>query len=269
MKILALSDIQSDSRNIFSLIGSVLPNMVLLAGDLVDKIWKHRSSWKRLRSLLMLLDDLSLPTYIVRGNHDIYPHFDWLMSFPYKRVESLDLKNKITKPISIIGVPHNFSDDLTKIRTLETDPPPLVDIVISHTESKRRPWLFYIPAKIILTGHFDQQLSVINNRVFISMSSFPSQYTIINYQSRNNFHIEYFDNSYHGLSIREIEYRNGRFSSKNLFDSSNHYASQVECLIKQRSLLREGLTTRKEAQDKLDKLGVSPNHYREVLACID
>ena len=111
-------------------------------------------------------------------------------------------------------------------------------------------------------------MAVIDDRIFVSMFAFPYQYVIIDHLRRNHYAVNYYDNSYRGIIVREIDYKNGDFSSNKLSDKFKKYALDIEGLHEQRSLLISGATTKQEAKITLERLGISKKQVREFLARI-
>lgn len=81
MRILALSDIfwaDTNLRSLTGLIEGARPDLVLLAGDLVNDIFGYEDGkivdreyyWKHARELLCFLDEREVRTFAIRGNWD-------------------------------------------------------------------------------------------------------------------------------------------------------------------------------------------------------
>ncbi len=206
MRILTISDISWNFTffpKITSQIDEIHPDLVLLAGDLVNdmfglvdsKVVSKDEYWNDVYGLFHFLNERKIQTFFIRGNWDNSSDYDEVVSLAEKKLPYVkEISDKMVeyKGCRILGLSHDFTNSLEDIRTLSEKFQRQLDIVLAHTEHKRRIWLFHLNTKIIITGHFDRQLCQIQNKVFISLESFPGQYVVIDYQP-TKYNIQYFD----------------------------------------------------------------------------
>lgn len=194
MKILVTSDIVwslKTSRLLKEKILSIKPGLVLIAGDLCDKC--EAKQWKRLNAFVKFLDKEKVKIFFVRGNWDECEEYDKLIEITKTLSYAEEISTRVVKfnGIRILGIPFSLTNDLKSVRKIGSLFPTDVDIVLAHSESRRRVWLFNLKTKFIITGHFDNQLCQIDNKVFISLSSFPNDYVVIDYKDTEQ-KISYF-----------------------------------------------------------------------------
>jgi predicted phosphodiesterase len=196
-RILSLSDINwspsykgTNVKELIGLVEQVNPTLVMLAGDLVDNDkggvrnqWFQY--WQEISKFLNFLEDNKIRCYFVRGNWDEKPEYNKLVQQNYSFIEEISEKIAEANNVRTLGVSHAFTSTLTSIKKLRGLCTTDVDMVLAHADGTRgrRIWLFELPAKLIITGHFDQKLCLIRDKVFLSFSNFPGQYAVIEYQN--------------------------------------------------------------------------------------
>ena len=200
VRILALSDINwrpyhrntnlpKLSTNLIKLsrlVEEVEPALVLLGGDLVDDFKREENAeriayWQELSKFLDYLESKKVQCYFVKGNWDAIPEYDELATRQYKYVREISNKLAEANNLRVFGISHALTDKLSTMKELRRMVPQPVDVVLAHAEGRRRIWLFELPTKVIVTGHFDQKLCIIRNKLFISFSHFPGEYAVVEY----------------------------------------------------------------------------------------
>lgn len=194
IKILALSDIfwreARIYRRLIALVAITKPNLVLLAGDLVndrpvsDFLHENKpylSLWKEVSKFLDFLESSKIQCYIVRGNWDQGKEYDDLMQRKYTYIQEISNKIVEFRGIKIWGIPHNVTTKKSTMPKITNPQTEQVDIILTHADGPRRMLLFEYPTKLIITGHSDQKFCLVRDKVFFSFSSFPDQYAVIDY----------------------------------------------------------------------------------------
>jgi len=156
------------------------PDLVLFAGDLTgDGSCGHGFQYA-FSYLLHILELSGIPSFIISGNHDLTQNYNVLL----KEISGLRLTKEISSKrvewhgLSILGV--SFEDTKNKkrlIRLLDTYTAH-TDIILAHSELKRRTALFDFDCKVICTGHYDNKLFQLEGKQFISLSN---DFEFINY----------------------------------------------------------------------------------------
>lgn len=89
---------------------------LFILGDITDK--KDRHSGRLVNRLVTELSNLSIPIYILRGNHDgldpNYPYFDFLNHYQnMKFIKEVTIFENLSRPLAFY--PHNTADQYVKI----------------------------------------------------------------------------------------------------------------------------------------------------------
>lgn len=271
MRILTISDILwrlTSLVELKNLIEKVKPSLVLLAGDLVNDQNNFDIYWKNVYKLLEFLNKCEIQTFFIRGNWDESPYYEGLLKLVIKKLPFIkEISEKVEEfhGLKILGLSHSFTNNLKAIRDLSNKPQEPLDLVLAHSEYKRRIWLFHLNAKLIITGHFDKQLCQIRDKVFISLENFPSQYAVIDYQP-TKYKISYFDGDMHKTVIRKAEFSNGKLAWKDKpFRNRRQYANRIENLMAAKTQLMPRNTKSEEIINKLLKCGISKRHIEEYV----
>ena len=202
-RILAMSDLNWTARGtnvqkLSELVDHVKPDLVLLAGDTVDNDKgktqaKCPTCWQELGKFLDWLEESKIQCYVVRGNWDEKQDYTDLMQRPYTYIEEISQRQVEFRGIKILGIPHSASTTKADLHAALQRHPDPVDILLTHADGTRRMMLFEHPARLIITGHYDEKVSIVRNRAFISFSQFPNQYAVIDY-SPDDLYISYLYN---------------------------------------------------------------------------
>jgi predicted phosphodiesterase len=276
VRILVLSDINWSPRrrgtNLAELIGLVeqeKPTLVMLAGDLVDNDKggvrdKWLPYWQEVSKFLNFLESNKVRCYLVQGNWDKKPEYDKLVLQSYSYIEEISERVVEAHNVRTLGIPHAFTATLTSMKGIHNLCPAKVDIVLAHADGTRgrRIWLFELPAKLIITGHFDNKLCLVRDKVFLSFSNFPGQYAVIEYQS-DEINVTYV----YGYRKYEVQMVNGTAAWKT--DQPKdwlRYGLQMEALFTlKEEESRLDPVAKQEAINSLLKQGVYKDHIRDYI----
>ncbi len=203
MRILALSDLNwsrakngTDLPELLTLVEHVQPELVMLAGDLVDndKGVNHQRCLPYWRDLGVLLDTLEaerINCCFVRGNWDEIAEYDALAAPQYTYVHEISGTTITIGSLRILGIPNAATTRKTVMRELIASYNEPVDIVLTHADGVRRMRLFELPTQLIITGHFDNKLSIARGKALIAFQNYPGQYAVIDY-TPSDILIEYY-----------------------------------------------------------------------------
>lgn len=165
----------------WNLIKDEKPILVLFSGDLTGDGSCGHGFQNAFFYLLCLLELSEIPTFFIQGDNDLKVYYsqikDTLSVFSYVK----EISNRIIHHggITILGIPFQTSNNKKQLKKLIEENEETIDIVLSHCELKRRTSMFEMDTKIIITGHFDNKLASINDKLFLSFSNDSS--SIINY----------------------------------------------------------------------------------------
>lgn len=284
IRILTFTDINwrphhghTNLSNLIWLVENVEPTLVLLGGDLVDDFKGGNSAeknfyWQILGAFLEYLETRNILCYFVKGNWDETPEYDKLTDRNYKYVKEISNKLVPVSSLRVYGIPHVLTHKRSTMKEIKRSIPQPVDIILTHAEGRRRIWLFELDTKVIITGHFDEKLCIVRNKVFISLSHFPGQYAVIEYEPDRidvaYFRFELSRNGDQPLKRYETHFIDGIWTWKtNQPDSWYQYGLQMEALLalkeRENSL---SLDEKREAISRLLNQGVYKQHILEYIS---
>ncbi len=166
-------------KRYFSLVEKHQPQVVMFAGDVTgDGSCGHGFHYAFLM-LLKCFEIKKIPAFFISGNHDEVRY--------YQKVENEIKKFKVVHEISnciaeiqglrILGVPYETTFSKSSIKRLKEERKDngllsgKIDIVMAHSQLKRRIHLFDLGAKIIVTGHYDRKNFEYGDAIFISLDN--------------------------------------------------------------------------------------------------
>lgn len=279
MRILALSDINwsprkagADLQELIALVEQVQPELVLLAGDLVDndkRVNRERwlPYWRDLISFFDVLDAKHIPGCFVQGNWDEVPEYDVLAARTSTGVQEISGRTVTVNGVRLFGIPHAVTARRTTLRDLTTTFTEPVDIVLTHAEGQRRMRLFELPTKLIITGHYDQKVSAVLDKGFLAFQNYPGQYAVLDYQPDEIGITYYYGRLDNTLAQYSAEWRDGKLTWKTPPpDHWVRYGQHMEALLALKDRLPDMDAPEKRAaiQGLLDQ-GVYKAHILEYI----
>ena len=189
-------------KRYFSIIQNEKPHLVLLAGDITGDGSCGHGYHNPLKVLLNLIHKENISIAFISGNHDEHQYYDDVVEY-VKEWENCYNLNNIHAHIlglNILGVPYATSHNKRKLKKLIKDNTQAFEIILCHSELKRRIWHFDFNTKLVATGHYDRKLCMIDNSVFISLDndSNQSSYASIVFSQKDihvTFNVKHLDNN--------------------------------------------------------------------------
>lgn len=182
MDIICISDISWEHPDISILdclraeIEEINPDLVLFAGDIINDGGNKEEHVEEFVEVLNYLEKRDLPSFTIEGNHDEYSNYGAVE----EEISTLEYAEEISEEVvefnglKFVGIPFSYTTRLRNARGIGDDFPGSYDLVLSHAEGSRRIWLSELDAKFIVTGHYAEFVCRVNNQVFVSMQSFPT-----------------------------------------------------------------------------------------------
>lgn len=182
MDVICISDIFWENPDISILeclraeIEEINPALVLFAGDVINDGGNKEEHVAEFVEVLNFLENIEQPSLTIEGNHDEYSNYGKVE----EEISSMEYAKEISEDViefnglKIVGIPFSYTSRLRKARGIADDFPGNYDIVLAHAEGSRRIWLSELDAKFIVTGHFAEFVCQVNDQVFVSMQSFPT-----------------------------------------------------------------------------------------------
>jgi len=153
-----------------SIIEDAKPDVLLLAGDITGDGSCGHGFHKPLFLLLRYLESNKIMTFFIGGNHDDPKYFKYILerTKKYKYVKYIAGEVIDFKGIKILGLDFEDTFNKTRLKSFLSKNYAL-DIVLSHCHLHRRAWLFDFNTKYVITGHWDQNIGQVDNKIFISL----------------------------------------------------------------------------------------------------
>lgn len=160
-------------REYLQIILSEEPQLILFAGDLTGDGSCGHGFFQAFKCLLTYLEISEIPSYFIRGNHDVYPYYEQAEEYAKTLNHCKEISGQyiIHQGLKILGIPFDSTKNKKKLTALLSEKEDNIDIVLSHCELKRRTWLFDFKAEVIITGHYDNKQMATGQSIFLSFSN--------------------------------------------------------------------------------------------------
>ncbi len=147
--------------------------LVLIAGDVTGDGSCGHGFHNAFLILLSLLDQLNIPTCFISGNHDQPGYYQAVENgiTNFRNVYEISNKAIEVQGLKILGVPYETTYSKSKIKNLLSEFGYQYDIVLAHSQLKRRIRLFELEARYIFTGHYDRKIFGFQDSVFVSLDN--------------------------------------------------------------------------------------------------
>ena len=148
-------------------------NLVLFAGDVTGDGFCGHGFHYAFIILLQLLEEKKIHSLFISGNHDPSEYYnqvkDWIKTFQY--VKEISNKCEIVDGIKIQGLNYDCSKSKRALAKTLKNQEQAIDILLAHSQIKRRIRHFDFPCSYIFTGHYDRKLFAHRNKVFIALDN--------------------------------------------------------------------------------------------------
>lgn len=147
--------------------------LVIIAGDVTGDGSCGHGFHNAFLIFLSMLDQLKVPSCFISGNHDEPVYYEQVISGIKDMEYTNEISNRVVEilGLKILGVPYETTYSKSKIKNLLKKYPDRYDIIVAHSQLKRRIRLFELDATLIVTGHYDRKhFSYLDSR-FISLDN--------------------------------------------------------------------------------------------------
>lgn len=161
-------------RRYFNLILSEKADLVLFSGDITGDGSCGHGFHAAFTILLQLLENRQIPSAFIRGNHDPEPYYTNLLAYcsDFKYTQEISEKKVKVLGLNILGVSYDCSKSKRKLNALiAAHKDSSLDIVLAHSQIKRRIYHFDFNTEYILTGHYDRKLLAHRDTVFLALDN--------------------------------------------------------------------------------------------------
>ena len=148
-------------------------DLVIIAGDVTGDGSCGHGFHNAFKILLSALEQHKIESVFISGNHDEPVYYGEVLSYAQGLKYTQDISNRkvITKGITLLGIPYETTYSKSKIKNMLTTFEEGADIVVAHSQLKRRIRLFDLDARLIVTGHYDRKLFEYDDRIFVSLDN--------------------------------------------------------------------------------------------------
>ena len=288
--ILCISDIQWEIPGKDTLdtlktdVAEVSLSAVFFGGDVINDGGNSEEHLTEFVELLRYLEDLEISSFIIQGNHDEYSSYDKLEQHIHHLEYADEISGEVVEfnGLKILGLPYSYTHYLRNARQISEEFSDEYDVVLAHAERSRRIWLFELDARFIITGHFAERLYQIQNHVFASMGSYPTDIVKIEPGSGELTYTRRADSYYASQDRYEAKVRvnNGvltwerdehepdAVTLRRLQD--REYANQIERLLTAKTEVKTASKAKqKEIVEELLEMGIPKTHIREYIGRYD
>jgi len=173
---LALSRYDS-LRRYYDVITDEESDIVLFAGDVTGDGSCGRGFHYAFVLLLKLLEIDQISSAYISGNHDEEGYYGLVNKFIADFTYTQEISNKIAliNGLKIMGLNYYQSKSKRQLNSIISEANESYDIVIAHSQLKRRVRLFEIETDYIFTGHYDRKLLYHDESVYVSLDNDASE----------------------------------------------------------------------------------------------
>jgi len=205
-------------RRYYNIIKSERVRIVLLAGDITGDGSCGHGYHNALKILLKLLHQDKIHVALISGNHDEPAYYDSVIQYANKLENVYDLNNNSLSilGVKVLGVPFNTSRGKRKLKSIiQKNEENSFNIILAHSELKRRIWTLDFNTELVVSGHYDRKLCSVEEKVFVALdndSNQSSYLTIVYNDDQTEFTFNVKDTN--GLLISYSETHQSLVSNK-------------------------------------------------------
>ena len=149
-------------------------DLVLFAGDVTGDGFCGHGFHYAFCLLLTLLERRRIPSFFIRGNHDEPNYYDTAIAFTkdYQYIREISNQSIEIAGLKILGIDYDCAKSKRNLKTfIKKHENEQYDILVAHSQLKRRIRLFDLPSQYIVTGHYDRKLCMHRDTVFIALDN--------------------------------------------------------------------------------------------------
>lgn len=173
-------------RRYYEIIVKEKADLVLFAGDITGDGFCGHGFHYAFISLLTLLERKHIPSVFISGNHDPPAYYDIVKESVSDYQYTKEVSGAMTTilDISILGVNYDCSKSKGALYNLIEKTTNKIDIILAHSQIKRRIRHFDFEAHYIFTGHYDRKLLAHRNTIFVALDNDSEEvsYAVLNKQ---------------------------------------------------------------------------------------
>lgn len=148
-------------------------DVVLFAGDVTgDGFCGHGFQYAFLL-LLTLLEQRKIQSYFISGNHDEPTYYQTVVDYVKDYQYTQEISDQLVQfnGVRILGINYDQSKSKRTLKTFIKKHKEGADIVVAHSQLKRRIRLFDIPCSYLVTGHYDRKLCTHRDTIYVALDN--------------------------------------------------------------------------------------------------
>jgi len=151
--------------------------IVVFAGDVTGDGSCGHGFHRAFMMLLSMLEKLKIHSCFISGNHDEQIYYEQVVTFAKGLEYCQEISNRsvVINGMKMLGVPYETTYSKSKIKNLLSTYTEEYDLVVAHSQLKRRIRLFDLNTKMIVTGHYDRKLFAFMGSTFVALDNDDSE----------------------------------------------------------------------------------------------
>lgn len=149
-------------------------DLVLFAGDVTGDGFCGHGFHYAFSLLLTLLERRRIPSFFISGNHDEPAYYETVIEFTkdYQYIREISNQSIDIGELKILGMDYECSKSKRSLKAfIKKHENEKYDLLLAHSQLKRRIRLFDLPCQYIITGHYDRKICMHRDTVFIALDN--------------------------------------------------------------------------------------------------
>lgn len=175
-------------RRYYDIIKDEESDLVLFAGDLTGDGSCGHGFHFAFMLLLKLLESDSIPSAYISGNHDKDDYYNLVNDYAELLQYTQEVSNQMIEVLGlkIFGINYQQSKSKTQLKKILGEANQEYDIVLAHSQLKRRIRLFELNTDYIFTGHYDRKIFYHDDTAYISLDNDTLEISYATIQKNEN-----------------------------------------------------------------------------------
>lgn len=163
-------------------------DLVLFLGDLTGDGFCGHGFQYAFTILLKLLEQKEIPSLYISGNHDPDANYNVVQDLTksFKFTQEISQQTVQLFGLNFMGINYNCSKSKTQLKKQLKESSGQPDILLAHSQIKRRIRHFDFGAQYIFTGHYDRKLFSHRQTVFTALDNDSEEISYALLQKRKN-----------------------------------------------------------------------------------
>lgn len=180
---LTANDLQQDRyeriKRYYQTIIESKADLVIFAGDVTGDGFCGHGFHLAFFTLLKFLEEKGIYCLFISGNHDPDEFYQTLLKLVqnFNFVKEISGKIISIKGLKFQGLNYDCSKSKRALKKVIAEQTEKVDVLVAHSQIKRRIKHFDIPCDYIFTGHYDRKLLAHRGKVFLALDNDSEEFS--------------------------------------------------------------------------------------------